>query len=449
MRKVTNHLFSPFTLPIMFFGLTIFAGSIALHHPASVAGGELSWLDAVFTATSATCVTGLIVVDTGSFFTQFGQSVIMILIQLGGLGVMTYTSLVFYLWRRRVSLTDRLAVGQSLLHNPSFRLGRFLVQVVLLCICIEGIGFIFMYLAVPGFDIFDALFHSISAFCNAGFALQEDSLMAWSGMWTVNAIFMALIILGGLGFSVLVELFMPGMHSVRNHKFRGFAWHTNVVLHTSAWLILGGAALLFLSEWQIYADGAGELGLAALFQSVTARTAGFNTLSIEDMSNVSLLILIILMFIGGSPGSCAGGIKTTTFRALLGFGISRMRGRRQTVMAGFALDEDSMNKALTLTIFALCLIGMAMLILTYTEGAHLPHPEERGLFLEIAFEAVSAFGTVGLSAGATSGLSEPGKAVIIALMFIGRLGPILFLSMLQSWQKPEHYSWPESNIMIG
>jgi trk system potassium uptake protein TrkH len=306
-----------------------------------------------------------------------------------------------------------------------------------------------MYLAVPGFDIFDALFHSISAFCNAGFALQEDSLMAWSGMWTVNTIFMALIILGGLGFSVLVELFMPGMHSVRRRKAHRFTWHTKVVLHTSLWLILGGAALLFLSEWQVQADGAGELGLAALFQSVTARTAGFNTLSIEDMSNVSLLILVILMVIGGSPGSCAGGVKTTTFRALLGFGISRMRGRRQTVVAGFALDEENMNKALSLTIFALGLIVSAMLILTYTEGAHLPHPEVRGLFLEIAFEVVSAFGTVGLSAGATSGLSEPGRAVIIALMFIGRLGPILFLSMLQSWQKPEHYSWPKSNIMIG
>jgi trk system potassium uptake protein TrkH len=191
------------------------------------------------------------------------------------------------------------------------------------------------------------------------------------------------------------------------------------------------------------------LGLAALFQSVTARTAGFNTLSVEDMNNVSLLILVILMFIGGSPGSCAGGVKTTTFRALLGFGVNRMRGRRQTVVAGFALDEESMNKALTLTIFALGLIGTALLILTYTEGAHLPHPEVRGLFLEIAFETVSAFGTVGLSAGATSGLSESGKAVIIALMFVGRLGPILFLSTLQSWQKSEHYSWPESNIMIG
>ncbi len=449
MRNLTARLFSPFTLPILFFGLTILAGSIALHHPASIAGGELSWLDAVFTATSATCVTGLIVVDTGSFFTQFGQTVIMILIQLGGLGVMTYTSLIFYLWRRRVSLTDRLAVGQSLLHDPSFRLGRFLIRVVLVCICIEGLGFIFMYLAVPGFGLFDALFHAISAFCNAGFALQENSLMAWSGMWTVNAIFMVLIILGGLGFSVLVELVNPVRHSVNRHKWPYFTWHTKVVLRTSLWLILGGAALIFLSESQVHGDRTGELGLAALFQSVTARTAGFNTVSIEDMSNVSLLILVILMFIGGSPGSCAGGVKTTTFRALLGFGISRMRGRRQTVVAGFALDEESMNKALTLTIFALGLIGSAMLILTYTEGAHLPHPEVRGLFLEIAFETVSAFGTVGLSAGATSVLSEPGKAVIIVLMFVGRLGPILFLSMLQSWQKPEHYSWPESNIMIG
>ncbi len=446
-----RHLLSPFAWPIIFFGLAILVGSIALHHPAAIAGPGLSWLDAVFTATSATCVTGLIVVDTGSFFTRFGQSVIMLLIQLGGLGVMTYTSLIFYLWRRRVSLTDRLALGQSLLHDPTFRLGRFFIQLLLVCISIEAFGFVLMYFFVPGFGSFEALFHAVSAFCNAGFALQRDSLMAWQGLWTVNLIFMALIILGGLGFSVLIELFGACKRFLMQRSAVRLSWYTKIVLRTSLWLILGGAAAIFLSEWLAHP---GKMALderifSSLFQSVTARTAGFNTVSIGEMSNVSLLALVLLMFVGGSPGSCAGGIKTTTFRALLGFGAGRLRVRRQTVVAGSALNAESMDKALTLVFFAAGIIVLALLLLVFLEGANLPHPATRGMFLEIVFEVFSAFGTVGLSTGVTPGLSEAGKTVIIGLMFLGRLGPILFLSLLQSWQTQERFSWPESNLLVG
>lgn len=447
MRNPLHCTFAPFVLPIMFFTLTIVAGSMALLHPASIANQDLTFLDALFTATSATCVTGLVVVDTGSFFTLFGQSVIMLLIQLGGLGIMTYTSVIFYLWHKRVSLTDRLAVGQALLQDPSFRLGHFLIQVVLACVIIEGIGFILLYLAVPGFDLFAALFHSVSAFCNAGFALQQDSLMAWKGIWTVNLIFMALIILGGLGFSILVELYVSGKNLLRKNKTSSLTWHAKVIIQTSFWLIAGGAVLIFCFE--LHPQGSSITGLSALFQSVTARTAGFNTINIEQISNVSLLVIVVLMFIGGSPGSTAGGVKTTTFRALLGFVLSSIKGRRQSVVAGLAINRESINKALTLVIFALGLVLTAIIILTYTESAHLSQPQDRGLFLEIVFEAVSAFATVGLSSGVTDKLSEPGKAIIIVLMFIGRLGPILFLSVLQTLQRPEHFSWPESNIMIG
>ncbi len=377
ITRMLKHLLSPFAWPILFFGLAIMAGSIALHHPAAIAGPGLSWLDAVFTATSATCVTGLIVVDTGSYFTRFGQSVILILIQLGGLGVMTYTSLIFYLWRRRVSLTDRLALGQSLIHDPSFRLGRFFIQLILVCVCIEGVGLILMYRTVPGFGLFEALFHSVSAFCNAGFALQKDSLMAWPGLWTVNLIFMALIVLGGLGFSVLIELLGTCRRAFRQGAAVRLTWHTKMILRTSLWLILAGAAVIFLSEWRAHPGqiAMGERIVSALFQSVTARTAGFKTVSIGEMSNVSLLALILLMFVGGSPGSCAGGIKTTTFRALLGFGASRLRGRRQTVVAGSALDKDSMNKALTLVFFAFGIIVLAMLLLVFWKASICPIPK--------------------------------------------------------------------------
>ncbi len=189
---------SPFSLPILFFGVAILIGTLVLSSPASIVSGEMSTIDALFTATSAACVTGLTVVDTGSCFTRFGQTVILCLIQLGGLGIMTFTGLVFYLWRRQVSLTDRIAVGQTLLHDPAFDLGRFLTRIVLWTFCIEAAGAILIYIRDPqGFGVYSAVFHSISAFCNAGFSLYSDSLTRWRSHWSVNLVFIALIRLEG------------------------------------------------------------------------------------------------------------------------------------------------------------------------------------------------------------------------------------------------------------
>ncbi len=451
----TRKLLSPVALPIYVFAGVILAGAGFLRSPPSHAGPTVSFLDALFTATSATCVTGLAVVDTGTAFSTFGQTVILMLIQLGGLGIMTYSSLFFYLWRRRVSLTDHIAVGQSLLHAPSFHLGQFLLRVVAAVAIIEAAGALFLHLFDPvGFSPFSAVFHSVSAFCNAGFGLFPDNLMRYQDHLGVNMVIMALIVLGGIGFTVIVELYRLARQRLGPRvpfgSRRRLTWYSHTVLSTTGFLITVGATLVYLGEYFGHQgqDGAPTV-LAALFQSVTCRTAGFNTLDIGRMGETSLVIMILLMFIGGSPGSCAGGIKTTTFRVLVAFGRAQMRGGRQAVIGRFGVDGPTLNRALTLTIFATGIVLAALLILCFTEGATQAHHLARGRFLDIFFEVVSAFGTVGLSTGLTPGLSPAGKIVVIALMFVGRLGPIVFLSALQGFQEQPRYQWPEQSMLIG
>lgn len=445
--KHADKFVSPAFLPVYFFALVIIFGAVLLRLPMAWGNGPVSWMDALFTSVSATCVTGLVVVDTPVAYSRFGQTVIAVLIQIGGLGVMTYTSLVFSLWRRRVSLTDRIAVGQSLLGDPGFHLARFLRQLFLVCLCIEGVGAVLLYVSSGGeMGWFGAVFHSISAFCNAGFALYSENLMGQAGNLPLNLVFMALIILGGIGFYVLVEL--PGfMRSLVTGKPGVLSWQSSVVIRTSLYLILAGWIVFFLVEAR--PDGIPTSLLTSLFQSVSARTAGFNTVDIGRMTDTSLFVLVVLMVIGGSPGSCAGGIKTTTLRVLLGFGASQLKGREQTVVHGYAVDGQTLNKAMTLFILAAVLILAAVFILTMTEGADVSHQQTRGRFIEIFFEATSAFGTVGLSTGLTPSLSSPGKIVIMALMFVGRLGPIVFLTMLQAWQTRERFRRAERNMLIG
>jgi trk system potassium uptake protein TrkH len=454
-KKILN----PFVLPVILFAATILAGTLVLHHPASLSGDSISWIDALFTATSATCVTGLIVVDTGSFFSRFGQSVILVMIQLGGLGIMTYASLIFFLWRKKISLTDNIAVGQTLLHDPGFRLGKFLQKMVLAVIGIELIGAIVMHQLAPReIPLFSALFHSVSAFCNAGFSLFADSLVRFQSSPGVNLCFILLIILGGLGFGVIMEvsgLYRPGLRRGRPRikKAGRVSWHSRIVLRTTLFLIVFGWAAFLLTEpvGRIEGPGAGWWThvLASLFQSVTSRTAGFNTVEIGGMTNASLLVLILLMFIGGSPASCAGGIKTTTFRSLLAFAWASIKGRQQIVLGRFALSRETVNKVMSLVIFSLVLIFGAVFLLLLIEGGGVPHPQAHGLFLELLFECVSAFATVGLSTGVTPELSPAGKGVIIVLMFTGRLGLILFLSLLQSWQRTDRFSRAEESLMVG
>ncbi len=445
---------NPLLFPILFFGLTILAGGALLHMDISATGARISWVDSLFTATSATCVTGLAVVDTGTAFTHFGQMVILALIQVGGLGIMTLASLALFLMRRRVSLFDRIAVGQNLLHDSSFHLGRFLVSIVLLTMAVELAGALLLRLFLPnGISLYSALFHSVSAFCNAGFSLYPDSLSRWRDNLPVNLVFMALIVLGGIGFSVLVESgswLMKLCRGCRGRRPR-LTWYTRVVLSTSAMLIVGGALALLLSEYVGYHRPVTlrTAVIASFFQSVTCRTAGFNTVQIGSMTDVSLLIMMFLMWVGGAPGSTAGGVKVTTLRVVAAFFRARTLGRRQSVVGSIAASRGTENQALVLVLFSLVLIGLAVFILLVTEGGDIPHSASHGLFLEIAFEVISAFGTVGLSAGLTPNLTVTGKCIIMILMFIGRLGPLIFIAVLQEFQREEIVFRPEGDMLIG
>ena len=453
--RIYKFAYSPLLLPILFFAVLILIGSVFLLNAESSAVEPLSWADAVFTATSAACVTGLAVVDTGTCFTRFGQLIILILIQIGGLGILTFASLAFYLWRQRISFTDRIAVGQSLRHDPTFHLGKFLIRLVAWTFLIEFFGAVFLFIQAPkAFPPFSATFHAVSAFCNAGFSLFTNSLMDWQGDWGINIVFILLIFLGGIGFSVLVELqiyFTKLIKSGRTELTAKLSRHSITVLQTSLWLIVLGWAAIYLAEFVGYHRMmvADDAVLTSLFQSVTCRTAGFNTLDIAKMTNVSLVIMLFLMFIGGAPGSCAGGLKVTTFRVLLAVVISQLRGRSQASIGRFGIDEDTIKKTLLLFVFTGGIVFISTLLLDITEGGDLPHQQIRGQFLEILFETVSAFNTVGLSTGLTPKLTIAGKWIIIALMFVGRLGPLLFVAALQSRQKTQYYALPEENMMIG
>lgn len=451
-----NKVFSPFWVPVYAFALTILAGAAVLMLDFCHPGRDLSFIDALFTSTSAVCVTGLVVVDTGTFFSRAGQNVILALIQLGGLGIMTYASLVVYLLRRKVSASDRVAVRQTLLHDPSFNLATFIIGVIVAVLSVEMAGALLLHAMDPdGFHVYSAVFHSVSAFCNAGFSLNTDSLTPWRGHLGINAVFSALIIMGGLGFYVLAECARKIRWLVlrRNLPLQAhfFTWHTRIVLETTFFLVVIGALALLLAE-KLGDESWGDIldvGLASFFQSVTCRTAGFNTVDISALTNVSLIFMIILMMIGGSPGSCAGGLKTTTFRVWIGFIIARLRGRSQTRVGWYAMTEDSINKALTLLVFGGLIMGGAVILLSITEGHGLPHPQARGHFMELLFETVSAFATVGLSTGVTPELSSAGKSIIISLMFVGRLGPVWLLTAINSWQSEPRYRLPEDDLPLG
>ncbi len=461
----------PFVLPVAAFAGAIFIGAVLLWREECAAGDPVSFVDALFIATSAVCVTGLASVDPSAVFNRLGHTVMMVLIQLGGLGITTYSTLIFYFWSRRISLTDRLAVGEALLNDPSFHLGHFLQRIIAVILTLECIGGVSLYLMEPErIGVFNAAFLAVSAFCNAGFALWPDNLVSWRDHVGVNCVIMSLIILGGLGFAVIDECLRlvkarldgswkmplnPANATARARAGIGpreapkLSYPAKIVLGTTAFLIFSGAAALLATGYFSGGHTLSELVWPSLFQSVTARTAGFNTVPIGQMTDAALLVLILLMYIGGSPGSCAGGIKTTAFRTLVGFVAAQLRGRSQITVGGKAVDAGTMNKVFVLLIFSTLTILGSTFALTYTEGGTAIHGRAPFQVLDLFFETVSAFATVGLSTGITTELTAAGKLIDCALMFIGRLGPIWLITTLQQLQTEPRYRLPETDMPVG
>lgn len=445
---------SPARLSVAGFLLIIFLGTILLMLPAAAAGDRLGFVDALFTATSASCVTGLIVVDTGSAFTLFGQLVILALIQVGGLGIMTLSTLFVMMAGRRPSLTGRMAIQDAFTHSQDWTPGEILWDVLRFVMVAETIGVAILFLCfLPDYPplqaFYTALFHSVSAFCNAGFSLFSDSLAGYRENWVVNLTLCGLIITGGLGFLALSELNRRPL--LKRRVWSRLSLHSKLVLFTTALLLGLGTLLVLFLEWHNTLAPLSLPGrfLAAFFQSTTLRTAGFNTLPTGEMANVTLFLFIVFMFIGGGPGSCAGGVKVTTIACLFLVGLSRLRHQYRPQVFSRTIAESSITKAMSVVLAGMFLIAVGCGCLLITELGEVPHPESRGKFLELLFEMVSAFGTVGLSTGVTEGLTVLGRLIITVAMFMGRLGPLVVALAVTRLDTPPRYRFAWERIMIG
>jgi trk system potassium uptake protein TrkH len=453
--KIYYHLLrSPARLSILGFSVLIAAGAGLLMLPASSTGPCVSVIDALFMSTSASCVTGLSVFDIGQQLTLFGQLVMLALIQVGGLGIMTLSTLLLMMLKGRPTLSGHAIIRDTYTHGEGRQsVSSVLKSIVLVTVTIEAMGALVLYCRmVPDAGwrhaAYPAVFHAISAFCNAGFSLFPDSFSGYREDWIVNGALSALIILGGIGFVVIAEF----IHRFRGKKNKATQWslHSRLALSTSTILIAGGALSILIMEWRNTLSPLSIPGkfLAAVFQSITTRTAGFNTVDIGTMANETLFLIAILMFIGACPGSCGGGVKTTTIAGLVIMGISRFKGQRRPQVFKRTLTSASISKATSLVMISMLVITLAVMFLMMSElGGH-SHIETRGRFLELAFEAVSAFGTVGLSTGVTAGLSDAGRIIIGLLMFTGRLGPLV-LALAVSRERASRFEYAEENIMIG
>lgn len=433
------------------FLLLILAGALLLWLPAAHTTGDLGFLDALFTATSAVCVTGLVVADTGRDFTPFGQCIILALIQLGGLGIMTFAAVAAQVVGGKLSFRSQAILSDTFYQGSAAGLiKRDLKWIIAMTGLLELLGAGLMYPTLAGrpeehAPLFSAVFHSISAFCNAGFSLYSDSLTRYRAQPAVMVVIMLLIVLGGLGHRVVLECGQRAWNRIRRRRPAPLVWslHTRVVLWMSAALILiGAAALLALGVGQPHAMRGGSPA-DALFQSVTARTAGFNTVAVGALSTPALLVLAFLMFVGGAPASCAGGVKTTSVAAWFAQLRAWLRGRRDVTLLGRRLPAEVVARAAII-------IGLGTLWIT--TGSIVLALLERGRsgmsFERLLFEQVSAFGTVGLSTGITASLSAASRVWIILSMFVGRIGPLAF-AMAITQREAERLRFPEERLMVG
>jgi trk system potassium uptake protein TrkH len=444
---------SPARFSIFGFASLIAVGTALLMLPAAATSRDLGFVDALFTAVSASCVTGWVVVDTGTALTRFGQIVVLGLIQAGGLGIMTMSTLFLMLGGGRPSLVGRMVIQDAFTGGGERSVPDIIRDVFLFTAVIECTGALLLFLRfLPGRTVGEAvyfsIFHAISAFCNAGFSFFSNSFISFREDLAVNLVICFLIVCGGIGFLVLSEL-------KRNFPFNRRSWsrlslHSKLVLSVTAILLIVSSLLISLMEWHntVASLPVPDRFLAGFFQAVSARTAGFNTLAIGDMANETLFVLMLLMFIGASPGSCGGGIKTSSFASLIVLGISRLRGHARPHIFNRTISAVSIAKAMSVVLISTIVIAVATMAVLMTELGETPHSLSRGKFLELLFEVISAFGTVGLSTGITESLSQAGKLILSIVMFVGRLGPLVIVLGVSRPEAP-HYYYAEEDIMSG
>ncbi|MBF0234335.1 MAG: ATPase [Desulfamplus sp.] len=442
----------PAALVLSSFMAAIFAGMFLLKLPVSVKTGMLSWMDALFTSTSAVCVTGLVVVDTGTTYSLFGQIVILFLIQIGGLGVMTLSVILFRVIGKRISFHQLMAVQDTFLHTPQEDIFKLVKHIFVITFFIELAGTVLLTIHWYGeFSLskafYTALFHSISAFCNAGFSLFPDSLVTWNGALLLNMTICTLIVFGGIGFSVLYEF--KNWIKLRKKKIFRFTVHLKTVLLTTAILILLGAVSFYFLEQKGVLAGKplNQKILISLFQSITCRTAGFNTIDLGILNDATLALMIFFMFFGASPGSCGGGVKTTTLSLLIATTVARMKRMKRVNIFKKSIPQETVDRSATLVLMSVAVISMVLFFILVGNTA-LAAPEKEA-FLSYLFEVVSAFGTVGLSLGITPDLTSWGKFWIILTMIIGRVGILTFSYIIVGTHPDNGFERAEENMMIG
>ncbi len=451
-RRFERH---PARMVIYSFALADFIGALALWLPFSHYG-RLSFIDALFTSTSAICVTGLTVVNTALDFSLWGKIVILILMQLGGLGVMTFSIFIALGFKQSWSFSSRLSIQESFLPHFTPEPRSLLFTIFIYTFAAEGLIFLGLWLCFlrahfsVGQAFFQALFHAVSAFCNAGFSTLPQGLVAFQHAYALPFLIMLAILLGNTGFPIVYELWVYFRKRWRHKKWR-FSLHFRLTLGTHLLLVfLGALAFLWFERNGVLSPFPWPLKiLTALFHSVSARTAGFNTIDIARFSEHSIYIFIALMFVGACPGSTGGGIKTTTLAVLWFTALSRLRGFHQTIALKRTIPMDLVGKAVTLVIISLLVIMTFHFFITLTEP-NLPFYKSEHQFLAALFEVVSALGTVGLSTGLTPHLNLWGKICIILAMFVGRVGLLSLLSFLaEAGKEPRPYRYVEEKVMVG
>lgn len=446
------------------FVVLILSGTGVLMLPRSATAERVGFVDALFTATSATCVTGLVVKDIGNDYTLMGQLTILSLIQLGGLGIVIFGAIFALLLGQALGIRESAAMQDILSDQMLGRINKMIAFIFVTTVVVEALG------AVSMFGIWDdvgdrissihrqwycSIFHSISVFCNAGFGLFSDSLIGYARNWRVYGVICPLIILGGLGFSVLYDLaeVAAGRATMVLKKVFGaptlfvggiakkMQLQSKIVLVTTLVLIIFGMLSILIFE-RFTGNGVWDWR-AAFFQSVTARTAGFNTVDIGALSAPTKLILILLMFVGGSPGGTAGGIKTVTLAVVIMAAVATLNKRSEVQVFRRSLSLLIVRRAITVTFLFVLILLVAGLALSVTEN------RSGFALMDVMFETASALGTVGLSTGITPALTTAGKLIIIVVMFVGRLGPLTLLASLTFNLKPARYSYPEEVVIVG
>lgn len=425
------------------FGSLILLGSLLLNLPMATVNNEsIGFINALFTSASAVCVTGLVVVNTAEFFSLFGKIVIIILIQIGGLGFMTMATFGALIVGKKISLKERLVIKEQLNLGSLSGLVRLTKYVLIVTFAIEAIGALLLaskFIPIYGLGegIWFSVFHAISAYCNAGFDILGNSMVPFANDLVINLTLSSLIILGGLGFTVYLDI-------SKNHKFSKLQLHSKLVIWITSLLVILGTIVFLIIEFN-NPHTLGNLSISqkilpSFFQSVVTRTAGFNSLNMALIKDTSAFLFIILMFIGGSPGSTAGGIKTTTFGAIALTTISIIKGDKDVIAFKKRIPDNVINRSLAIVTVAMVLIIIVSFVLTVTEDA---------AFLEVLFETTSAFATVGLSRGITGDLSDIGKVIITLTMYVGRVGPLTMAFAFAQKSKHSKLRYADGHIIVG